>query len=565
MNTYIFTFLEELNSNLYRKNRGRHYLFEYMSGFPRGIVLYPGSRESFGRDGIFLFIFHCNTHVSDTSYVPHFSGLSRVKENWPDSFVPRRTLVSFFRSEHVMLTKEPMPKQAAEKRRHNFEEVALGYSEEQALREAERCLQCKKPVCIGACPVEIDIPGFINLIAKKDYLGAVHKIKEKNSLPAICGRVCPQEEQCEKVCIAGKKGESIAIGRLERFIADYERNTGRIEIPQIVKRTGKKVAVVGSGPAGLTIASDLIKQGHGVTIFEALHKPGGVLTYGIPEFRLPKAIVDAEIDYVRKLGVEIKVDSVIGKLYTVDELLANCDALFIGSGAGLPRFMGIEGENLNGVYSANEFLTRVNLMKGYLFPEYATPVKRGKRVAVVGGGNVAMDSSRSALRLGAQHVYSLYRRSRVEMPARDEEIENAEEEGIDFRLLTNPVRIIGDEKNWVKEVECTKMELGEPDESGRRRPIPIKGSEFRIEVDVVIIAIGQGANPLISSTTPDLKINKWGYIIADGETGKTSKERLYAGGDIVTGAATVISAMGAGRKSATAIDKLLSGPAPDSH
>ena len=333
-------------------------------------------------------------------------------------------------------------------------------------------------------------------------------------------------------------------------------------MPQTAKATGRKVAVVGSGPAGLTIASDLIKQGHSVTIFEALHKPGGVLTYGIPEFRLPKAIVDAEIDYVRKLGVEIKVDSVIGKLYTVNELLANFDALFIGSGAGLPRFMGIEGENLNGVYSANEFLTRVNLMKGYLFPEYATPVKRGKRVAVVGGGNVAMDSSRSALRLGAQHVYNLYRRSRVEMPARDEEIENAKEEGIDFRLLTNPVRIIGNEKNWVKEVECIKMELGEPDESGRRRPIPIKGSEFRIEIDVVIIAIGQGANPLISSTTPDLKTNKWGYITADGETGKTNKERLYAGGDIVTGAATVISAMGAGRKSATAIDKLLSGSPP---
>ena len=456
-----------------------------------------------------------------------------------------------------MVKRQSMPKQPADKRKHNFQEVALGYNEEQALREAKRCLQCKKSPCIGGCPVEIDIPAFIDLIDKGDYIGAARKIKEKNSLPAICGRVCPQEEQCEKVCVAGKKGEPIAIGRLERFVADYERNTGQIEIPKIPKPTGRKVAVVGSGPAGLTIASDLVKKGHGITIFEALHKPGGVLTYGIPEFRLPKAVVEAEVDYIRKLGVEIKVDSIIGKLYTVDELLANFDAVFIGTGAGLPYFMGIEGENLNGVYSANEFLTRVNLMKGYLFPDYATPVKIGRRVAVVGGGNVAMDSARSALRLGAQHVYNLYRRSRVEMPARDEEIENAEEEGIDLRLLTNPVRIIGDEKSWVKEIECTKMKLGEPDESGRRRPIPIKGSEFRIEVDVIIMAIGQGANPLISSTTPDLKINKWGYIIADERKGQTSKKRVYAGGDIVTGAATVISAMGAGRKSAIAIDKFL--------
>ena len=456
-----------------------------------------------------------------------------------------------------MNLRELMPKQAADVRKHNFEEVALGYSEEQALAEANRCLQCKKAPCVNACPVEIDIPAFINLIREKDYAGASRKIKEKNSLPAICGRVCPQEEQCEKVCIAGRKGEPVAIGRLERFAADYERGTGQIEMPQIGKATGKKVAVVGSGPSGLTLASDLVKIGHSVTMFEALHKPGGVLTYGIPEFRLPKAIVDAEVDYVRKLGVEIKVNAVIGKLYTVDELLGSFDAVFVGTGAGLPRFMNIEGENLNGVYSANEFLTRVNLMKGYLFPEYATPIKRGRKAAVVGGGNVAMDSARSALRLGAEHVYNLYRRSRVEMPARDEEIENAKEEGIDFRLLTNPVRIIGDKKNRVKEIECVKMELGEPDESGRKRPIPIKGSEFRIEVDVVIVAIGQGANPLIFSTADDLKTNKRGYIIADEETGKTKKERVYAGGDIVTGAATVISAMGAGRKSATAINELL--------
>jgi len=457
-----------------------------------------------------------------------------------------------------MMAREPMLQQSPDRRKRNFEEVALGYTEEQALREAGRCLQCKKPVCMNGCPVGVDIPAFINLIKERDYIGASRKIKGTNSLPAICGRVCPQEGQCEKECILGRKGEPVAIGRLERFAADYERNAGHIQIPKAAEATGKKIAVVGSGPAGLILASDLAKAGHSVTVFEALHKTGGVLTYGIPEFRLPKAIVEAEVNYISKLGVSIKTSHVIGKLYMVDELLAAFDAVFIGTGAGSPHFMGIEGENLNGVYSANEFLTRVNLMKGYLFPEYATPVSRGGKVAVVGGGNVAMDSARSALRLGAEHVYSLYRRSRVEMPARDEEIENAEEEGIDLRLLTNPVRIIGDGKNWVKEVECIKMELGEPDESGRRRPVPVKGSEFRLEVDVVIVAIGQGANPLISSTTPDIELNRWGYIIADAETGKTSKEGVYAGGDIVTGSATVISAMGAGRKSAMAIDKFLS-------
>lgn len=455
------------------------------------------------------------------------------------------------------LKRVPMPKQDREKRRHNFNEVAFGYSEKQALREASRCLECKKAPCSGACPVEIDIPGFIKLIKEKDFLGAARKIKEKNSLPAICGRVCPQEGLCEKLCVTGKKGEPVAIGRLERFVADYEQHTGQIQIPRRIKATGKKVAVIGSGPAGLTLASDLAKSGHVVSIFEALHKPGGVLSYGIPEFRLPKATVNAEVDYVKKLGVEIRTSIVIGKLFTVNELLEKYDAVFIGTGAGLPKFMGIEGENLIGVYSANEFLTRVNLMKGYLFPDYATPIKRGKKLAVVGGGNAAMDASRSALRLGAEHVYDVYRRSRIEMPARNEEIENAEKEGIDLRLLTNPVRIIGDEKKRVKELECIKMKLGEPDESGRRRPIPIKDSEFRIEADVVVIAIGQGANPLISSTTSDLEINKWGYIVADEETGKTSKERVYAGGDIVTGAATVISAMGAGRKAAAAINKLL--------
>ncbi len=462
------------------------------------------------------------------------------------------------KKKEIIKEKVSMPRQDPKARSKNFNEVALGYTAEQAVSEAERCLECKKFPCIAGCPVGIDIPKFIELIKNKDFLGAIHKIKEKNNLPAICGRVCPQEEQCEKVCVMAKKYEPVAIGRLERFAADWELQHGKVEIPEIAPSTGKRVAVVGSGPAGLTVAGDLAKLGHSVTIFEALHKPGGVLTYGIPEFRLPKAIVQKEVEYVKRLGVQIKVDYVIGRIYTIDELLSSgFDAVYVGVGAGLPYFMNIPGENLNGVYSANEFLTRSNLMKAYLFPEYDTPIKRGKRVAVVGGGNVAMDAARTALRLGAEHVYNVYRRSRVEMPARDEEIENAADEGIDLRLLTNPVRIIGDEDRRVKGIECIRMELGEPDESGRRRPIPIKGSEFIIDVDVVIMAIGNGANPLISQTTPDLQINRWGYIIANPETGRTSKEGVWAGGDIVRGAATVILAMGDGQRSAKDIHEYL--------
>lgn len=464
----------------------------------------------------------------------------------------------------VAMHKVPMRRQDPRERVRNFNEVALGYSEEEAVEEAARCLQCKKPVCISGCPVEIDIPAFISLIKERDFMGAARKLKEMNCLPAMCGRVCPQEDQCEKVClltkVKGKEGtaEPCAIGRLERFAADYEAAQGEVGVPDKPPSTGKRVAVVGSGPAGLTVAGDLAMIGHEVTILEALHKAGGVLVYGIPEFRLPKAIVQREVDYVEKLGVELRTSFVVGKLMTVDEFFqSGYDAVFLGTGAGLPHFMHIPGENLNGVYSANEFLTRSNLMKAYLFPEYDTPIKIGKTVAVVGGGNVAMDSARTALRLGADKVYNVYRRSRVEMPARDEEIENAEAEGIIFELLTNPVRILGNEEGWVTGMECIRMELGEPDESGRRRPVPIKGSEFRIDVDVVVVAIGQGPNPLVPSTTPGLETTKWGNIVADEETGKTSKKGVFAGGDIVTGAATVILAMGAGRKAARAIDEYL--------
>lgn len=459
------------------------------------------------------------------------------------------------------IPRQSMPRQDSRVRAKNFNEVALGYSEETALLEASRCIQCKNPVCIAGCPVEIDIPGFIKLIKEKKYIDACKKIKETNCLPAICGRVCPQEDQCEKVCILAKKGEPVAIGRLERFVADYEFDQGAVEIPVIPLPTGKKIAVVGSGPAGLTVAGDLAKMGYSVTIFEALHKAGGVLVYGIPEFRLPKAIVAREVEYVRKLGVEICLNSVIGKLHTIDELFEmGYHAIFLGNGAGLPLFMNIPGENLNGVYSANEYLTRSNLMKAYLFPEYDTPIKKGRNVAVVGGGNVAMDAVRTALRLGADNAYIIYRRSRVEMPARVEEVENAEEEGVQFNMLTNPVRILGDESGWVRAIECLKMELGEPDDSGRRRPVPIKGSEFEIQVDTVVMAIGNSANPLLTSTTPDIKLNKWGNIVANEETGETSKQGVYAGGDIVTGAATVILAMGAGRKAARAIDGYVRSP-----
>ena len=451
-----------------------------------------------------------------------------------------------------------MKEQDPQVRSKNFDEVPLGYTEEEAILEAQRCLHCKKPFCVAGCPVDIDIPGFIRLISEKDFIGAAHKIKETNSLPAICGRVCPQENQCEEVCVLGKKGDPVAIGRLERFVADYERTAGDILIPEISLKTGKRIAVVGSGPAGLTIAGDLVKLGHKVTIFEGLHKAGGVLIYGIPEFRLPKDIVDAEVKYLEKLGAEIVTNAVIGRGKTVDDLLEEgYDAVFLGVGAGAPVFMNIPGENLSGIYSANEYLTRSNLMKAYRFPEYDTPIARGKNVAVLGAGNVTMDSARTALRLGAEKVTVVYRRTEVEMPARAEEVHHAKEEGVEFKLLTNPVEYIGDENGWVKGAKCIRMELGEPDDSGRRRPVPIKDSEFVIDVDMVVVAIGTNANPVIPITTPGLETNKWGYIVADEETGKTSREGIYAGGDIVTGSATVILAMGAAKKAARAIDEYL--------
>jgi glutamate synthase (NADPH/NADH) small chain len=456
-------------------------------------------------------------------------------------------------------TKTPMQCQDPHERAHNFVEVALGYTEEQAVFEANRCIECKNKPCIAGCPVEIDIPAFVKAIAERRLEDATHILKSKNSLPAICGRVCPQEEQCELKCTLGAKFEPVAIGRLERFVADWAREHLGEEIPTRRPPNGKKVAVVGSGPAGLTLAGDLVQLGYQVTIFEALHKAGGVLVYGIPEFRLPKAIVQKEIDYLISMGVELKTNVVIGKSLTLDELLNEFgyDAVFIGTGAGLPSFMKIPGINLIGVYSANEYLTRSNLMKAYRFPQYDTPVIRGRNVAVVGGGNTAMDSVRTALRLGAEHAYLVYRRSRTEMPARKEESEHAEEEGVEFHLLCNPTEISGDERGRVRSMRVQKMELGEPDESGRRKPVPIPNSEFELAVDTVVMAVGQGANPVLTSTAPNLKTNKWGNIIADAETGATSIPGVFAGGDIVTGGATVILAMGAGRKAARAVDQYL--------
>jgi len=458
----------------------------------------------------------------------------------------------------INLNRTDMPKQSPEMRRHNFNEVALGYTEELAMQEASRCLQCKKPSCVTGCPVEIDIPHSISYIVKGDFAGGIKKIKERNCLPAVCGRVCPQESQCESKCVLVKKGGEIAIGRLERFLADWEAAQGKIDLPEKPEPTGKKVAVVGSGPAGITVAGDLILLGHEVTIFEALHKAGGVLTYGIPEFRLPKSIVAREVEYVKMLGVKVVTNFVIGKTRSVDELLKEFDAVFIGTGAGLPWFMNIPGENLNGVYSANEYLTRMNLMQGYQFPLSKTPVKRHRRVGVIGGGNVAMDSARTALRRGAEEVRIIYRRSHAELPARKEESENAEEEGVIFNMLTLPIRYIGNENGWLKAIECLKMELGEPDASGRRRPVEVPDSNFIIELDAAVVAIGNSPNPLVPSTTPGLETKKNGTLIADPETGKTTKDRVWAGGDIVTGAATVILAMGAGRKAARSIHEFLS-------
>lgn len=451
-----------------------------------------------------------------------------------------------------------MPKQSPEDRIHNFEEVATGYTEEMAKKEAERCLQCKNPQCIKGCPVNIDIPGFIDLIKEGKFVEAAKKIKESNALPAICGRVCPQENQCQKFCIVGIRGEPIEIGRLERFAADYELENG-VNLPEISKSTGHKVAIIGAGPAGLTVAAELVKMGHKVEVFEALHTAGGVLMYGIPQFRLPKEIVQSEVDYIKNLGVKLHLDSMVGKLHTVQELFdSGFKSIFIGSGAGLPRFMRIPGENLKGIYSANEFLIRTNLMKAYKFPEYDTPIELGKTVAIIGGGNVAMDAARCSLRLGAEKVYIIYRRGMQELPARHEEVENAEEEGIIFNLLVNPVRFIGDGKGTLQEVELIKMVLGRPDESGRRRPIPVPGSEYRLAIDTAVIAIGQSPNPIIQQTTEGLEVTRWGTIITDEESMETSINSVYAGGDVVSGAATVISAMGAGKKAAQAIHKKLS-------
>ena len=457
---------------------------------------------------------------------------------------------------NMSLTKNPMPSQEPDVRNKNFLEVALGYTEEIAVNEAQRCLGCKNMPCVAGCPVNIDIPGFIKKIAEGEFEEAYGVISKSSSLPAVCGRVCPQETQCEGKCVRGIKGDPVGIGRLERFAADYhnEHFKGEIEKPET---NGKRVAVIGAGPSGLTCAGDLAKRGYEVTVFEALHLAGGVLVYGIPEFRLPKSIVQREIDGLKAIGVKIETNTIIGRTYTIDELFdEGFEAVFIGSGAGLPRFMNIPGENLKGVYSANEFLTRVNLMKAYK-PDSDTPVKENKKVAVVGGGNVAMDAARSALRMGAEEVYIVYRRGESELPARAEEIEHAKEEGIIFKTLTNPVEILGDEEKFVSGIKCVSMELGEPDESGRRRPVVVEGSEHVIDVDCVIMAIGTSPNPLIRNTTEGLDTNRHGCIVTTDESGLTSREGVYAGGDAVTGAATVILAMGAGKSAAAAIDEYL--------
>ena len=456
-------------------------------------------------------------------------------------------------------TRTPMPEQEPKVRAKNFDEVPLGYTPEMAVAEAVRCLQCKKPFCMEGCPVNVDIPGFLRLIAEGRFAEAARKIKETNALPAVCGRVCPQESQCEEKCILGRKFEPVAIGRCERFAADFERMNNLITIPDKVASNGKRIAVVGAGPAGLTVAGDLILLGYEVVIFEAFHRPGGVLMYGIPEFRLPKEIVEKEIEYLSQLGAELQLNHVVGKTMTVDELLTDdrFDAVFIGVGAGLPSFLNIPGEDLGGIYSANEYLTRSNLMRAYEFPKYDTPVVRGKTVSVVGGGNVAMDAARTALRLGADTVRIVYRRSRTELPARIEEIHHAEEEGIEFLFLTNPVACLGDKRGMIRQLQCVQMELGEPDASGRRRPVTIPGSDFLLDTDLMIVAAGGKANPVLTQNTAGLELNKWGNIVCNDD-GRTSKRAVWAGGDIVTGSATVIQAMGAGKLAAADMHKYLS-------
>jgi glutamate synthase (NADPH/NADH) small chain len=465
--------------------------------------------------------------------------------------------------ERMAIPPQPMPEQDPAIRRTNMEEVSLGYSAEQAKLEADRCLQCKTAPCISGCPVGIDIPGFIKAIADGDNAKAIATIKFSSLLPAVCGRVCPQEAQCQAPCTVGKAlkdvNKAVAIGRLERFVADWERENGLIEAPEVKPATGKKVGIIGTGPAGLTVAADVRREGHEVVLFEAFHKPGGVMIYGIPEFRLPKKIVQQEIDTLLAMGCKLETNFVIGRTRKIADLLEKdgFDALFVGTGAGLPRFMNIEGENLVGVYSANEYLTRSNLMRAYDKERAYTPIFDSHKVAVLGGGNVAMDAARTAVRLGAEEVRLIYRRTEAEMPARGEEVHHAKEEGVLFHMLENPKRILADERGWVRGIECLKYELGEPDDSGRRSPVPIVGSEFEIEVDTVIVAIGNDSNPLIRQTTPGLETNKWGNIVVD-EVGKSSMDRIYAGGDIVLGAATVILAMGEGRKAAKAINEMLS-------
>ena len=464
--------------------------------------------------------------------------------------------------QRVKIPRQTMPEQAPAARRQNFEEVNLGLPAALAATEASRCIECADPKCVAGCPVGVKVREFVALVMESDYKAAAAKMREDNVLPAVTGRVCPQEDQCEGACVMGKKFGPLAIGYLERFIADWEAESGELGLPPRAALTGRKVACVGSGPASLTVAGDLVQKGHDVTVFEALHEIGGVLVYGIPEFRLPKAIVRREISNMEKMGVRFETNVVVGRTLTIDELMRQegYDAVFVATGAGLPKFLDVPGENLNGVYSANEFLSRVNLMRAYLFPEYDQPIYdcRGKRVAVIGGGNTALDAIRTALRLGAAQATMLYRRSEAEMPGRAEEIHHAKDEGVAIQTLTHPVAFLGDEKGWLRAARCIRMELGEPDESGRRRPVPVEGSQFEIPLDVAIIAVGTGPNPLVQSTTPDLATNEKGYIaVADPETLRTSKKGVFAGGDIVTGAATVILAMGAGRKAARSIDEYL--------